>query len=578
MLAPRSKFYQGPFGRIFPDLPAWEPDVSAGNSAGALEKAVEEEFLRVANDHMIEVRGPSKSPSELKGSDQDEKDDSNIPAGYTYFGQFVDHDITFDPISSLMRQNDPSGLLNHRTPRLDLDNLYGRGPGASRHLYDADDKFRFAIAHVKSKKEGTDSEFCIQDLPRIVKTAVDCSEPEESDSNRMAIAAIGDPRNDENIIVSQLHLAFLLAHNKLYDTAITLIKRKIANAKKIDEAEVELTGEQQESAFHQARTTLRWLYQYIVWNDFLRRISNIKIHAAALQFDAVDKGKKTKFKQWQAGFKDVYNWKHRPFIPVEFSTAAYRFGHTMVRNSYRTNIIRGPQPAHAVPIFDNSKHNPAPDDLRGNRKLEIKNQIQWNWFLNMEGSEGDFPQKARLLDTKLANALAFLHEEKLLPGEVVKEPRDRKLNFLAFRNLMRGYRFDLPSGTAVAHKFCLDPIPLGDDDLDSLWFYILKEAKVQGEGNKLGEVGSMIICATFAGLLLGDPNSYFNVQPCWQPKEDILLAVALDGTGFNEDSLLVDDEGKSHWTLASIIRLSGLPVSADDLQPVTPGGSSASPR
>lgn len=123
ILAPRSRLYQGPFGRICPDLPRWEPGVPD----------VDQFLLDVADD-MVEL--PGKTPTEIAEDPSivaqlDADFGSDVPAGYTYFGQFVDHDVTFDPISSLMRENDPNGLLNFRTPRLDLDNVYGRGPSAT---------------------------------------------------------------------------------------------------------------------------------------------------------------------------------------------------------------------------------------------------------------------------------------------------------------------------------------------------------------------------------------------------------------------------------------------------------------
>ena len=61
-----------------------------------------------------------------------------IPAGFTYLGQFIDHDLTFDPASSLQKQNDPDALVDYRTPAFDLDNIYGRGPDDQPYLYQAD--------------------------------------------------------------------------------------------------------------------------------------------------------------------------------------------------------------------------------------------------------------------------------------------------------------------------------------------------------------------------------------------------------------------------------------------------------
>ena len=211
----------------------------------------------------------------------------------------------------------------------------------------------------------------------------------------------------------------------------------------------------------------------------------------------------------------------------------------MVRNSYQTN---NPERGFAdtngnrifVPIFDNT--GPAdPDDLRGFRPMKPKNCIQWDWFLPMQSSGGPFPQMARKIDTKLSNALAFLFEG----------PTGDPLNVLAFRNLKRGVAFDLPSGTSVATKFCLKPIALRPEEPDALWYYILREAQGNG-GNTLGRIGSVIVCAVFAGLLKGDPLSWATLEPCWKPSDDPLLRVGEDD---------VDDP---KWTLASVIRLAGL--------------------
>jgi len=493
VIAPRSRFYQGPFGRLCPNLPAWTPPQFDPDKD---EEAISQHLLDIANNEMIEL--PGKTPGEIADNntliEQLEKDfGSDIPAGYTYFGQFIDHDITFDPASSLMRRNDPNGLLNHRTPRLDLDNIYGKGRDQSPYLYDDEDKDKFLIGQV----EGSN----LRDLPR----------------NGQGRALIGDMRNDENSMVSQLQLAFLLAHNTLVDRA---------------------RAENLDNPFEEARKTLRWLYQHIVWNDFLTRVTKKDIHKCAMSLDEVC----GKAKQWQLGLDYIYKWKHQPFMPVEFSVAAYRFGHSMVQNSYQTN-----QPhrgfGNFAPIFDNAGAA-NPDDLRGFRPMMKENYIQWDWFLEMTTSRGPFPQHARKIDTKLSNALAFLHEA----------PSGSPMNVLAFRNMLRGFQFGLPSGTAVAKKFCLDPIDIKPDH-DSLWFYILKEAESQSckkTGQTLGQLGSMIVCATFAGLLQGDPNSWVNVEPCWTPDDDSLLT---------ED----DNVDPGNWTLASIIRLAGLPVDANDV-------------
>lgn len=147
---PRSVSYDGRFGRMFRDLPGL--------------RAEEEDLLELA-DTMIEpeLKGKALNDSEDPSAPSNNK---SLPAGYTYLGQFIDHDLTFDPTSQLQRDNDPEGLQNFRTPRFDLDSIYGRGPKDSSFLYDGNG--RFALAAINKVEE---------DLPR----------------NEFGRAIIGDP-------------------------------------------------------------------------------------------------------------------------------------------------------------------------------------------------------------------------------------------------------------------------------------------------------------------------------------------------------------------------------------------------
>ena len=506
ILAPRSKFYQGPFGRLCPELEPWVATDAQGKAIPDHE--LDEFFKEFANTHMVEE--PGKTPGEIAAdndliSELDANFGSNIPAGYTYFGQFIDHDITFDPTSSLQRRADPNGLLNFRTPRLDLDNIYGRGAGDQPYMYDGSSG-KMLIGEI----DGTQ----LRDLPR----------------NSQGRALIGDMRNDENSMVSQLQLSFLLAHNTLVD-----------RAKAIGKA----------NPFEAARNSLRWLYQWIVWNDFVVRIASDEVYKCALKLEKVCGGRQ----KWKLGLGDFFKWKNQPYMPVEFSVAAYRFGHSMVRNSYQTNHPhRGF--GNFAPIFNNTP-GASGDDLHGFRPMLKENVIQWDWFLEMTSSGGPFPQRARKIDTKLSNALSFLHEN-------IDDP-DSLDNKLAYRNLKRAWAHGLPSGTDLAKKCCIKPIKLKDHEIDSLWYYLLREAEAlpgANSGQMLGRLGSLIVCATIAGLLKGDPHSYLNIDPCWTPNNDDLLCQGVDN---------VDAPKNTAWTLASIIRLAGQPVDSADVENQTDG-------
>jgi len=310
-----------------------------------------------------------------------------------------------------------------------------------------------------------------------------------------------------------------LAHNTLVDRSRKLAKKE---NRTVTDAET----------FEDARRTLRWLYQHIVWNDYLPRIVVDDVYKVALKAKKTPDGRKI----WDTGLDDVYSWKHQPYMPVEFAGAAYRFGHTMVRNSYQTNH---PERGFGqfVPIFDNNPGTSDPDDLRGFRPMTAANSIQWDWFLDMTSSGGPFPQLARKIDTKLANALFALHEGP--PGD--------KLNILAYRNLKRGWALGLPSGSSIAEKLNIKIAPLRAKDIDALWYYVLREAEASS-GPGMGRLGSTILSAVFAGLLKGDPHAWINVKPGWSPSKDPLLKSGIKG----------DNRDDKNWTLASIIRLAGL--------------------
>jgi len=111
-----------------------------------------------------------------------------IPAGFAIFGQFVAHDITAD--RSLLAHYAVAGEhQNFRSPRLDLDCLYGDGPVGNLFLHDANDADKLLLG---------------------MKAA---GEPDDLPRNHQGVALLEDPRNDVHLLISQLHLVFLRFHN-----------------------------------------------------------------------------------------------------------------------------------------------------------------------------------------------------------------------------------------------------------------------------------------------------------------------------------------------------------------------------
>lgn len=478
-------------------------------------------FLKLQNNPDNLLPASKKTPANLARLGQtmidsegnDATGDSNIPAIFTYFGQFVDHDITLELASAdLKTLIDPNltpiplndirhKIRNARTATLDLDSVYDLP--APR----VGDKME--IGKVSLVPNNTQLPF--KRPPKKSDSNDHPRDPRSNDEQTDRAARIGDPRNDENTIVAQLHLAFLLAHNTLIDKKYT---------------------------FTDARRLLRQHYQHIVIYDFLMAIADKKIVNNILK-----KG------------NQFYDAMAEPFfMPLEFAVAAYRFGHTMVRLDYDFNLN-----------FNTSKRPntvPATVDLLFvftalSGQLGDFDTLPENWIIEWENfiSKNKKQNRARLLDTKLVNPLFKL---KTLKGDL-----EQGLGaMLAVRNLLRGYLLRMPTGQAVAQALKLKPLtatqieavaskvkaPTGSKESQvdvlrdtgfskrtPLWYYILAEAKHYGKGQHLGPVGSTIIAEVLIGLIRRSEDSILRTKN-WKP--------TLPG------------EKKGKFTLGDLLRLS----------------------
>ena len=387
-MSPRSTLFEGRFGRMFRTLPAAEFD---------------EAILAALGDAMTADAEAQQTPE----TEVDPEENTGISAGYTYFGQFIDHDLTFDPASSLQRQNDPDALVDYRTPRFDLDNIYGRGPSDQPYLY-RNDGLHMLLGDPLT---GNSADPNARGLPR-----------NRAEGGEPARALIGDPRNDENVIVSQLQSALLRFHNRVVD----YLAQKDGSA----------------PSFEEAQRMVRWHYQWVVLHDFLPTIVGSETVHAILPHLAND----TSILRDPPQLK-FYKPQKEGFIPIEFSVAAYRFGHSMVRPIYRLNAS-----ADRLPIF--SITGPS---LVGFRAFPANLGIDWSLFFDFGNHAPKLGPKrvqpAYKPDTSLVNPLGSL------PASVVQD----KPPSLAERNLLRGWRMGLPSGQSVAAQIGCDPIP--DDKL-----------------------------------------------------------------------------------------------------------------
>jgi hypothetical protein len=411
-------------------------------------------------------------------TEADDEENTGIRAGYTYLGQFIDHDITFDPVSSLDRQSDPKALEDFRTPRFDLDNVYGRGPSDQPYLY-RNDGLHMLLGDPLT---GADNDPNARGLPR-----------NHPSSGEPARALLGDPRNDENVIVSQIQAAMLRFHNRVVDFLGT-------------------------SDFEEAQRTVRFHYQWLVLHDFLPTIIGTEM-AKTISADCPH------LRFFKPG-------RYGGIMPVEFSVAAYRFGHSMIRPIYRLN-------ANIPRLVIFHKDGDPGESLVGFRAFPSNWAIDWRLFFNLEPPPNPNLGPARIqpaykIDSSVVGALGGL------PASVASNPSS-----LAERNLRRGSRLGLPSGQDVAKAIGVKPL---DDDLlkvgkanedgaasnkplaslipamkgkAPLWFYVLAEAQQQYQNNDtpihLGPVGGRIVGEVFYGLMVADKQSYLNLKPDFKP-------------------------------------------------------------
>lgn len=395
------------------------------------------------------------------------QNDSSIPAGFTYLGQFIDHDITLDTLSSikdLQSVDDVENLRNFRTPSLDLDSVYGRGPSIDPHLYMNNtgdpniDRVKLLLGINTDTGQGGPDNGNIPtnfDLPR------------SSDK----IALLGDPRNDENLIVSQLHHAFLKFHNAVVDI---LIGKRISPS----------------NLFSEAKQIVIHHYQWIVLHQFLKTIA---------REDLVDDVLNGKYDFYKMGF----------IMPVEFSVGAFRFGHSMVRSDYTLNDSAF-NPATMMQVFEFVRVN-AP---HGDDRLPVFSNwaIDFNRFFDTGSTKAlNFAKK---IDTSLSPAL------NTLPGAPAGF-----MAHLAKRNLQRSVALRVPYAQAITRNIGIPMLTSNEllsnvTDMERsaltqadllaktpLWYYILKEAEVQENGNRLGRLGSIIVVKTIVRILQENKRS-----------------------------------------------------------------------
>jgi hypothetical protein len=416
-------------------------------------------------------------------SDGDPNDLEGFPSGLVYFGQFIDHDLTKDLTKlDAVPYPEPEQTRNHRTPRFDLDSVYGGGPNSYEDIQPEDSIYegigsgaeRLRIDPVDVAPSGSQGPVIFADIPR----------------RGDATPVIPDARNDENLIISQIHVLFLRLHNRLTEL--------------LDRPNPMIPLGNGESTFNTARRLVTWHYQWLILNDFLPRIALDSVFRSL-----VCEGKKPRLFHTYPGQSVA--------LPVEFTMAAFRFGHSMVRDKYLLNH----QTSLQLPGILNFEA----------RRLEANQVIDWPRFFG--GAE--VMNVAQKIDTTIAQGLyALSHRIVTLfrggPGPSTEFVLPR-------RTLLRGSRVGLPSGQEACRKARMPPLDIDPRHRDynvlkksgmlkrtPLWYYLLYEAEIAGVdqtvegkkgGHRLGLLGSTIVAEVILGVLRADKQSFIHQR--WEP-------------------------------------------------------------
>src|SRR5215212_5452529 len=393
---------------------------------------------------------PPANPASSSGQ-KDLNDASNenpnpkLTSGFTFVGQFVDHDITFDTTLLSDQQADPYATTNFRTPRYDLDAIYGQGPNANPQFYNPNDRDKFWIierpySEINGKlkrPDGVDETKTwavkpdvVWDVPRVPAN--------DPDGRPEGTAIIADPRNDQTEIILQLHVAMQKFHNRLVDT-------------------MRASGTPRSAVFEAARRLARWHYQWIVTHEFIPAI------VGQTMSDLVYKEVPTGAPKITLKYYKPTNPAGRSFIPVEFAVAAYRFGHSItrprytVRDVYDTTGTTVLGSVSGVPLFQEMATD---NNLNGHRDLlpVPRLKLQWSKFFNDKKFDATTStwntvytaRPVRQFDASLADPLFHMPTTAL--------PDANTLGTLSQRNLQRGRKMNLPSGQQVAKLMGVTPL------------------------------------------------------------------------------------------------------------------------
>ncbi|HYW69869.1 MAG TPA: peroxidase family protein, partial [Pyrinomonadaceae bacterium] len=425
------------------------------------------------------------------------KTDSFIPSGYTYLGQFIAHEITFDN-SEVLPDDEPDPQLA-RSPSIDLDSLYG----ANRKEVQTQRQYNGPLLRVGttdptiSSNPDTKLKTFENDLPR----------------DETGQALIGDKRNDENLAVAQVNVALIKFHNKVVES-------------------IKTAGEDEDSLFERAREQVVKHFQWVVLRDYLPKVVDNKI------LDEVENDVRNNGVAW---LKDRAGAEKNLFMPLEFSAAAFRLGHSMVREKYQWNVYHSTELGGAASgaslsqLFDQTNFSGGIGPSPNSPQLRSEWVIDWRRFFRFPAKLGyetpptdapgtyDGANVAKKIDTNFD-----FHLNKIAGFDHANLPPSKRS--ITVRNLLRGHALGLPSGEEVADAMGIERLDQATiaggryqaiinkhfQGQTPLWFYILKEAEVT-DHDHLGPLGSRIVASVLLGIIKKSKYSILNDRN-WYPE------------------------------------------------------------
>ena len=493
------------------------PELANHESAGLFPGTSPEETLQRLKSFEVAYRSCDFPTQRMK-----------LPAAYTYFGQFINHDISAPvggllleaatiPPSHIINSQDPPGLdklirapdtgpilqriKNEQDRPMMLDSLYAEGPASSNPevcgLFEADG-LRFRIA--KTVRLSVHALAAITKQPESVIHRDNAPDIPRDGVNRKAL--IADRRNDENLLISQIHLALMLLHNKavaaLNDVEPDHVRR-----------------------FQRARQLVTLHYQWLILNDYLPHLLSAGVLEKVMAQPA--------------------RLKKADEVPMEFTTAAFRFGHSMVSQTYDFNEnfgnrgrVRNFASLHDLFVF--TSRSGMGDPTGATAQLPDHWVADWERLTSLTSAE---LSGADRIDMSFAQDMLnhLTHMGNLTHASIF------------FRNLVRGFHRRISFGQDLARAYGLEPmtaaqvlaaVPSSSDGSDAAqraisqhgldkhtpaWLYFLCEAKALEEGQRLGPTASHIVADTIVGLLKRNAHSVINADGGgWHPRASELKA------------------------------------------------------